>query len=74
MITVNAESFEHIFSLVQEVERRSCSQIHHLSTNNKEQVNAFERLMKFSRKKPHGGFDYKKELIEAIDERYGSID
>ena len=42
MITVNAESFEHVFSLVQKVEKRNSSQIHHLSTNNKELMESID--------------------------------
>ena len=41
--------------------------------SDKERSEAFERLMKFPRKKVPRDFDYKKELMEAIDERFGSV-
>ncbi|MCL2793356.1 MAG: hypothetical protein FWD87_09720 [Spirochaetaceae bacterium] len=74
MLTVNAESFEKVFNLVQELEKRTpiiptCSP----AVSDKERSQAFERLMKFSRKKAPLDFDYKKELMEAIDERFDSI-
>ena len=75
MITVNAESFEKVFSLVQEVEKRTPAAVmYNPAINDKERLKVFERLMKFPRKKVPSGFDYKKELMEAIDERFGSID
>jgi len=40
----------------------------------KERDEAFERLMKFKREKAPPGFNYKKELMETIDERFGSVD
>ena len=58
MININTESFEQVFNLVQEIEKR---------------LESFERLMKFPRKKAPVDFDYKKEFMEAVDERYGSI-
>jgi len=74
MLTVNTESFERIFNLVQEVEKRSSiTRIYHSSASDKERSEAFERLMKFPRKKVPSDFDYKKELMEAIDERFGSV-
>ena len=42
-------------------------------SSDKERSEAFERLMKFPRKKVPSDFDYKKELMEAIDERFGSV-
>ena len=74
MLTVNTESFEQIFNLVQELERRSQAGIHYPALNDKERFDTFGRLMKFPRKKVPPDFDYKKELMEAIDERFGSSD
>jgi hypothetical protein len=68
MINVNAESFERIFSLVQSVEKKPPY------ARDKEHAEAFERLMNFQRKKLPPDFDYKKERMEAIDERFGRID
>ena len=74
MITVNAESFEKVFSLVQEVEKLTpFTVMHNPAIDDKERLKVFERLMKFPRKKVPLGFDHKKELMEAIDERFGSI-
>jgi len=74
MLTVNTESFERIFNLVQEVEKRTpITHIHRPIASDKERSEAFERLMKFPRKKVPPDFDYKKELMEAIDERFGSV-
>jgi len=73
MLTVNTESFEKIFNLVQEVEKRTSTRIYHPIENDKERSDAFERLMKFPRKKVPFDFNCKKELMEAIDERFGSI-
>ena len=74
MITVNTESFERVFNLVQEIEKRPLfTSIHPPSASEKERAEAFERLMKFKRKKAPPDFDYKKELMEAIDERSGSV-
>jgi hypothetical protein len=75
MITVNTESFEQVFNIVQEMEKRPpVVRIHHPATNDKEREEAFERLMMFKRKKVPPGFNYKKELLEAIDGRFGSVD
>jgi len=71
MLTVNTESFERVFNLVQEVEKHT--PIYHPDENDKERLEAFERLMKFPRKKIPPDFDYKKEYMEAIDERFDSI-
>ena len=74
MITVDTESFEQVFNLVQEVEKRPLStRIYHPSASDKERAEAFERLMKFKRKKAPLDFNYKKELMEAIDERFGAV-
>jgi len=74
MITVNTESFERVFNLVQELEKRSPVVRVYPASDDKERSQAFERLMKFPRKKVPPDFDWKKELIEAIDERFDSID
>jgi cobalamin biosynthesis Co2+ chelatase CbiK len=74
MFNVNAESFEQVFSLVQEIERRYAdTTVHRPDLSDKNRMEAFEKLMKFPRKKLPANFDYKKELMEAIDERFGSI-
>ena len=74
MIKVNIESFEQVFNLVQEIEKRSSvSSIHQPTTSDEKRLEAFERLMKFPRKKVPADFDYKKELMEATDECFGSI-
>ena len=75
MLTVNTESFERVFNLIQEVEKKTPSvQIYPPAVNENERSEAFERLMNFPRKKVPVNFDYKKELLEAIDERFGNID
>ena len=74
MIPVNAESFEQVFNLVQEVEKRHPTRIYKHAVNNKEHAEVIERLMNFPRKKVPLDFDYKKELLKSIDERYGSTD
>jgi len=74
MLTVNSESFEKKLKIIQEVEKRSGAvHVHPQSTNEKERMEAFERLMKFRRKKVPPNFNYKKELLEAIDERFSSF-
>ena len=74
MFTVNTESFEQIFNLVQEVEKRSLvTSIHNSIINDNKRLKAFERLMKYPRKKVPPDFNYKKELMEAIDERFDYI-
>lgn len=77
MLTVNADSFEKVFNLVQELEKQE-RQTFHTQTqypvvSDKERKEAYERLMKFRRKKVPVGFNYKKELMGAIDGRFGSI-
>ena len=74
MIPVNTESFEKVFNLVQEVEKRSPARLPYHVLDEKERAEAFELLMNFPRVKLPPDFDYKKELMESIDERYGSID
>ena len=75
MLTVNTESFERVFNLIQEVEKRApVAHVYPPVVNEKERLQAFERLMNFPRKKVPADFDYKKELLEAIDERYDNID
>ena len=73
MITVNTESFEKVFNIVQEVEKRSPFQISFPAGSDKERLVAFERLLRYPRKKVLPDFDYKKEFVEAIDDRFGSI-
>jgi hypothetical protein len=74
MINVNAESFERVFNLVQQVEKQTPpARIHSPAPSEKERDEAFERLMNFPKRLP-ADFDYKKELMEAIDERFGRID
>ena len=74
MLTVNTESFEQVFSLVQEVEKRThFTFAYHPAASDTERSNAFERLMNFPRKKVSSDFNWKKELMEAMDERFGSI-
>jgi len=74
MLTVNTESFEKVFNLLQELEKNTAAVHSYSSTiSDKERSQAFERLMKFPRKKVPHGFDYKKELMEAIDERFDSV-
>jgi hypothetical protein len=74
MITVNAESFERVFNLVQGVEKKASDGRFHIpNETGKEQFEAFERLMKFPKRLP-ADFDYKKELMEAIDERFSAVD
>ena len=74
MINVNTESFEQVFNMVQEVEKRSSISDNHRPVTNKKGSDAFKRLMNFHRKKLPPGFDYKKELLGAIDERFDNID
>ena len=63
MLNVNAESFEKVFSLVQEIEKQvPVVRIHRNVFGEKERSEAFDRLMKFPRKKTPPDFDYKKEL------------
>ena len=75
MLNVNTDSFEQVFSLVQEIDKRiPATAVHHPVFDDNERMEAFERLMRFRRKKVPRGFDYKKELLEAIDERFDNID
>ena len=74
MINVNTESFENVFNLVQEIEKHSNgSSIHQPLLNEGKRLEAFQELMKFRRKKVPIDFDYKKELMGAIDERHSII-
>jgi hypothetical protein len=52
---------------------RVSANIYHSTTSDAERSKAFEKLMSFPRKKVPPDFDYKKELMEAVDERFGSI-
>ena len=75
MLTVSAESFEKVFSLLQEIEKRSpAAVINQSSASDKERLAAFERLVKFNRKKVNQNFDYRQELMEALDERFDRAD
>ncbi|MDR0447494.1 MAG: hypothetical protein LBH07_02375 [Treponema sp.] len=74
MFNVDTENFERIFKLVQEVEKHTpVVRTHRSVISDKERSDAFERLMKLPRKRIPPDFDYKKELMEAIDERFGGI-
>ena len=73
MLTVNTENFERVFNLVQELEKNIYAETQRPVVNDKERSEAFSRLLKFPRKKVSPDFDYKKELMEAIDERFGSV-
>jgi Tat protein secretion system quality control protein TatD with DNase activity len=75
VITVDKESFERVFKLVKDIETcPSATRIHPPTISDEERAEAFERLMTFQRKKAPSRFNYKKELMEAIDERFGSVD
>ena len=74
MINANAENFEQVFNLVQKVEKNAAVvKVHHPEGSEQERHEAFERLMNFPRRLVPD-FDYKKELMEAIDERFGPVD
>ena len=74
MIKVSTESFEQVFHLVQEIEKRSnAAAIYQPALTEEQRLKAFESLMKFRRKKIPPDFNYRKELMEAVDERFGSI-
>lgn len=74
MLTVNTDSFERVFNLVQEVEKRSpVVYIYPPAGNDQERTQVFERLMQYPRKKAPPDFDYKKEFLETIDERFDNI-
>ncbi|GHV45894.1 hypothetical protein AGMMS49546_32870 [Spirochaetia bacterium] len=74
MINANAENFEQVFNLVQKVEKNTAVvKVHHPEGSEQERHEAFERLMNFPRRLAPD-FDYKKELMEAIDERFGPVD
>ena len=75
MLNVNAESFENVFGLVKELESKYPETgIRHPAADENERSKAFERLMKFRRKKAPPNFNHKKEFLEAIDGRFGRID
>jgi PAB1-binding protein PBP1 len=76
MLNVNAESFEQVFTLVQEAEKKALApqaKVYTPPAGKEERDKAFEELMNFPRKRLPPDFDYKKELMEAIDERFGSV-
>ena len=73
MINANAENFERVFNLVQQVEKTAGNvTVHHPEGSEQERHEAFERLMNFPRRLAPD-FDWKKELMESIDERYGPV-
>jgi hypothetical protein len=72
MLNVDSENFERVFNLVNEAEKRV--PVIHPAADAKERSEAYEKLMQFKRKKVPFGFDYKKELMEAVDERFNSVD
>ena len=72
MLNVDSENFERVFNLVNEAEKHS--PLIHPAADVKERAEAYENLMQFKRKKVPAGFNYKKELMEAIDERFESVD
>jgi len=72
VIPVNEESFERVFNLVQNDEKRGDPRIHYSTLSDEERAEVFERLMNYSKIKVPPDFDYKKELMEYRDERYGS--
>ncbi|MCL2832314.1 MAG: hypothetical protein FWD78_04015 [Treponema sp.] len=74
MLNVDMDSFERVFNLVQEIEKRNSDSSLVFTVNETERLQAFERSMKFPRKKVPRNFNYKKELMEAMDERFGNID
>jgi len=71
MLNVDSENFERVFNLVNEAEKSS--PVIHTTAAAKERAEAYEKLMRFKRKKVPAGFDYKKELLEAIDGRFDSV-
>jgi len=75
MLNIDEGSFERVFGVVQEVERQLAAvRVSGLSVSDDERSAAFERLMSFPRVRLPADFDYKKELAEAIDERFNSVD
>ena len=73
MIPVNTESFERIFNLVQEIEKRNPARLPYHVPDEKERAEAFERLLNMPKFKVPPDFDPKKELAEWRDERFGSV-
>jgi len=73
MIPVNAESFERVFNLVQEVEKGNPVRVHTSVISDEEREKAFDRLLNYPKIKVPPDFDYNKELMEWRDERFGSI-
>jgi len=71
MFNVNTENFEQVFNFVQEVEKNNSVAFSSV-INERERSQAFERLLSFPRKKVPHNFNYKKEFLEAIDERFNS--
>ncbi|GMO43752.1 MAG: hypothetical protein Pg6C_05580 [Treponemataceae bacterium] len=73
MFNVSAENFEQVFNLVQQVEKNTPVPVRSLQVSEQERHEAFERLMNFPRERLPADFDYKKELMEALDERFGPV-
>ena len=67
MLNVNMENFERMFHLVQELEK------YNPAISDKARSEAFDRLLKYKRKKAPPSFDYRRELMESMDERFSSI-
>ena len=79
LLNVDAENFEQVFAFVQQVEKKSGKalsdeRIIYPSADLKKRKKAFDLLMSFPKKKLPADFDYKKELLDARDEKYGSVD
>lgn len=75
MFNIDEGSFEQVFGIVQELERRMAAvHVSNLRESDNERSEAFERLMSFPRTKLPVDFDYKKELAEAIGERFNRAD
>ena len=75
MINANMENFEQVFSLVQEAEKKAPPASANIPRVSEQERNeAFERLMRFPRRPLPKNFNYKKALVEAMDERFGPVD
>jgi len=71
MLNVDSENFERVFNLVNQAESRSS--VIRPAADAKDRAEAYEKLLQFKRKKVPAGFDYKKELVEAIDGRFDRV-
>lgn len=73
LLNVNAENFEQVFTVVQEVEKNMPRiSVFTSGISEQEREEAFEMLINFPKRLP-ADFDYKKERMEAIDERFGAV-